>query len=237
MTGSDDKRVTGELESGAAASRSRRRRVAGLAVGAVSAVVMAVSLFSLSTSGVVGASQGVQAGSDAPSVLVETVHEAVEGSSGEPDGSGGVENASSLDAAGNPDASHAEGAGSVSGAVVRGGEAADAHGVDEAAGRDAPVRVSVVVDASAASSLGFPAVMASVSPTLPSGATAYDALASTGLGIGGSGSYVSSIGGLAERALGGTSGWMYSVNGTTPMTPASAYRLSDGDSVRWHYVA
>jgi hypothetical protein len=29
---------------------------------------------------------------------------------------------------------------------------------------------------------------------------------------------------------------MYSVNGVTPMKPASAYVLSAGDVVRWYYV-
>ncbi|MEE0454813.1 MAG: DUF4430 domain-containing protein, partial [Collinsella sp.] len=50
------------------------------------------------------------------------------------------------------------------------------------------------------------------------------------------GTYVSAIGGLAEKQYGGTSGWMYSVNGTTPMTACSNYVLSNDDNVVWYYV-
>lgn len=58
--------------------------------------------------------------------------------------------------------------------------------------------------------------------TFNEGATVYDALCALGLSVNAHGSsygtYVSAIGGLAEKQHGGTSGWMYSVNGTTPMT-------------------
>ena len=50
------------------------------------------------------------------------------------------------------------------------------------------------------------------------------------------GTYVAAIGGLAEKEHGGTSGWMYSVNGVTPNTACSNYVLSNGDSVVWYYV-
>ena len=50
------------------------------------------------------------------------------------------------------------------------------------------------------------------------------------------GSYVAAIGGLAEKEHGGTSGWMYSVNGSTPMTACTNYVLSNGDVVVWYYV-
>lgn len=72
------------------------------------------------------------------------------------------------------------------------------------------------------------------------GATVYDALCALGLSVNAHGSsygtYVSAIGGLAEKQYGGTSGWMYSVNGTTPMTACSNYVLSNGDNVVWYYV-
>lgn len=76
--------------------------------------------------------------------------------------------------------------------------------------------------------------------TFNEGATVYDALCSLGLSVNAHGSsygtYVSAIGGLAEKQYGGTSGWMYSVNGTTPMTACSNYVLSNGDNVVWYYV-
>ena len=76
--------------------------------------------------------------------------------------------------------------------------------------------------------------------TFNEGATVYDALCALGLSVNAQGSsygtYVSAIGGLAEKQYGGTSGWMYSVNGATPMTACSNYVLSNGDSVVWYYV-
>lgn len=76
--------------------------------------------------------------------------------------------------------------------------------------------------------------------TFNEGATVYDALCALGLSANAHGSsygtYVSAIGGLAEKQYGGTSGWMYSVNGTTPMTACSNYVLSNGDNVVWYYV-
>lgn len=76
--------------------------------------------------------------------------------------------------------------------------------------------------------------------TFNEGATVYDALCALGLSVNAHGSsygtYVSAIGGLAEKQYGGTSGWMYSLNGTTPMTACSNYVLSNGDNVVWYYV-
>lgn len=76
--------------------------------------------------------------------------------------------------------------------------------------------------------------------TFNEGATVYDALCALGLSVNAHGSsygtYVSAIGGLAEKQYGGTSGWMYSVNGTTPMTACSNYVLFNGDNVVWYYV-
>ncbi len=51
------------------------------------------------------------------------------------------------------------------------------------------------------------------------------------------GYYVSEINGLGEFDKGENSGWLYSVNGTTPSTTASAeYKLNDGDVVLWYYT-
>lgn len=54
--------------------------------------------------------------------------------------------------------------------------------------------------------------------------------------VAGSDYYVSGIGGLYEKQHGAGSGWMYSVNGVTPMKAAINYSLNDGDSVKWYYV-
>lgn len=78
--------------------------------------------------------------------------------------------------------------------------------------------------------------------TFNEGATVYDALCALGLSVNAENSplyqgvYVKAIGGLAEKEHGGTSGWMYSVNGVTPMTACSNYVLSNGDNVVWYYV-
>ena len=76
--------------------------------------------------------------------------------------------------------------------------------------------------------------------TFNEGATVYDALCALGLSVDAHGSsygtYVAAIGGLAEKEHGGTSGWMYSVNGVTPNTACSNYVLSNGDRVVWYYV-
>ena len=76
--------------------------------------------------------------------------------------------------------------------------------------------------------------------TFNQGATAYDALCACGLSVNARGSqyglYVSAIGGLAEKEHGGKSGWVYSVNGVSPMTSCANCVLSNGDVVSWFYV-
>lgn len=98
------------------------------------------------------------------------------------------------------------------------------------------VTVTVSVTSSA---VGNP-VSAGGTYTFNEGATVYDALCALGLSVNANGSsygtYVAAIGGLAEKQYGGTSGWMYSVNGATPMTACSNYILSNGDNVVWYYV-
>lgn len=95
-----------------------------------------------------------------------------------------------------------------------------------------PFGVSITVDASAAGMGCF----TSTYVYLWDGATVYDALCATGLAFGGDSNYVRSINGLSEFDHGKSSGWMYSVNGTTPMTPCGSYVLSNGDNVYWYYV-
>ena len=65
--------------------------------------------------------------------------------------------------------------------------------------------------------------------------TAFDALVYTGLPYEGDGGYVASINGLAEKAHGVMSGWLYAVNGVEPSVGCGSYYLNNGDSVYWHY--
>lgn len=105
-------------------------------------------------------------------------------------------------------------------------------------GSQEPNYVTVTVSVTS-SAVGNP-VSSGGTFTFNEGATVYDALCALGLSVNAHGSsygtYVSAIGGLAEKQYGGTSGWMYSVNGTTPMTACSNYVLSNGDNVVWYYV-
>ena len=121
------------------------------------------------------------------------------------------------------------GGGSVSG----GGASTGNQGGSQQSGY---VTVSVSVTSSA---VGNP-VSSGGTFTFNEGATVYDALCALGLSVNAHGSsygtYVAAIGGLAEKQYGGTSGWMYSVNGSTPMTACSNYVLSNGDNVVWYYV-
>lgn len=99
---------------------------------------------------------------------------------------------------------------------------------------------TVTVSVSVSSSAADGRVSGSAHPIFKKGATAYDALCATGLSVSTKSSqyglYVSAIGGLAEFEYGGKSGWMYSVNGSTPNVSCGKYVLKDGDTVSWYYV-
>lgn len=114
-----------------------------------------------------------------------------------------------------------------------GGASADSQG-----GSQQPGYVTVTVSVTS-SAVGNP-VSSGGTFTFNKGATAYDALCALGLSVNAHGSsygtYVAAIGGLAEKEHGGTSGWMYSVNGVTPNTACSNYVLKNGDNVVWYYV-
>ncbi|WP_457550588.1 DUF4430 domain-containing protein [Archaeoglobus sp.] len=49
------------------------------------------------------------------------------------------------------------------------------------------------------------------------------------------GLFVDCIGGICTNALGKSSGWMYQVNGKTPMVSADQYNLNAGDEVIWFF--
>lgn len=134
-------------------------------------------------------------------------------------------------------ASSASGASSPSAGSSAASDNGNASAGDQGASQE-PSYVTVTVSVSS-SAVGNP-VSSGGTFTFNEGATVYDALCALGLSVNAHGSsygtYVAAIGGLAEKQYGGTSGWMYSVNGTTPMTACSNYVLSNGDNVVWYYV-
>ena len=136
--------------------------------------------------------------------------------------------------------SSSDGSSSGGGSVSGGGSASNSGGASAGnqGGSQQPGYVTVTV-AVTSSAVGNP-VSSGGTFTFNEGATVYDALCALGLSVNAHGSsygtYVAAIGGLAEKEHGGTSGWMYSVNGTTPMTACSNYVLSNGDNVVWYYV-
>lgn len=133
--------------------------------------------------------------------------------------------------------SSASGASSASGGSSAASDNANASAGDQGASQE-PSYVTVTVSVTS-SAVGNP-VSSGGTFTFNEGATVYDALCALGLSVNAHGSsygtYVAAIGGLAEKQYGGTSGWMYSVNGATPMTACSNYVLSNGDNVVWYYV-
>uniref|UniRef100_UPI003A8FC722 DUF4430 domain-containing protein n=1 Tax=Adlercreutzia sp. TaxID=1872387 RepID=UPI003A8FC722 len=101
-----------------------------------------------------------------------------------------------------------------------------------------PAQVTVWASVSS-DAVGNP-VSAASALTLPEGPTPYDALRALGVSVsaegGAFGTYVSAIGGLAEKDHGASSGWMYAVNGRVAGVACDQYALADGDTVEWYYV-
>lgn len=106
----------------------------------------------------------------------------------------------------------------------------------EPAPAPATITVSVYIDSSRATSYGWPSSLGGGTVTLNQGASVYDALVATGASVGGSSSYVRSIGGLAEFACGKGSGWLYFVNGVAPNYGCGSYLLQGGESITWMYT-
>lgn len=137
--------------------------------------------------------------------------------------------------------SASDGSSSSAGSTTGGGFASNGGGVStgDQGGSQQPSHVVTVTVSVTSSSVGNP-VSSGGTFTFNEGATPYDALCALGLSINARpssyGTYVAAIGGLAEKEHGGTSGWMYSVNGITPNTACSNYVLSNGDNVVWYYV-
>lgn len=136
--------------------------------------------------------------------------------------------------------SSSDGSSSSVGSATGGGSVSNSGGASAGnqGGSRQPGYVTVTISVTS-SAVGNP-VSSSGTFTFNEGATVYDALCALGLSVNAHGSsfgtYVAAIGGLAEKEHGGTSGWMYSVNGATPDKACSNYVLSNGDSVVWYYV-
>lgn len=109
------------------------------------------------------------------------------------------------------------------------------EGADDVGASDSKIRVSLIIDASSVQGEGWPSSMGSFTLELSPGSTVMDALRATGIAFTGSSSYVSSIDGLYAGMYGASSGWMYSVDGVTPMRAANAYGITDGNAIRWYY--
>ncbi len=136
--------------------------------------------------------------------------------------------------------SASDGSSSGGGSATGGGSTSNGGGAsaDSQGGSQQPGYITVTVSVTS-SAVGNP-VSSGGTFTFNEGATVYDALCALGLSVNAHGSsygtYVAAIGGLAEKEHGGTSGWMYSVNGVTPNTACSNYVLKNGDNVVWYYV-
>lgn len=132
--------------------------------------------------------------------------------------------------------SSSSGSGSASGGGFASNSGSASAGNQDGSQQPGYVTVTVSVTSSA---VGNP-VSSSGTFTFNEGATVYDALCALGLSVNAYGTsygtYVAAIGGLAEKEHGAKSGWIYSVNGTAPMTACSNYTLKNGDTVVWYYV-
>lgn len=137
--------------------------------------------------------------------------------------------------------SASDGSSSSAGSTTGGGSASNGGGAStgDQGGSQQPSHIVTVTVSVTSSAVGNP-VSSGGTFTFNEGATPYDALCALGLSINARpssyGTYVAAIGGLAEKEHGGTSGWMYSVNGETPNTACSNYILKNGDTVVWYYV-
>lgn len=96
------------------------------------------------------------------------------------------------------------------------------------------ITVSLTVDGSKAKDAGYD-VDIQKDVKLDKDGNLLDALDAAGVSYSGDG-YVSTIEGLAEKAVTDTSGWTYTVNDKMVETAADKTVLKDGDKVVWSYV-
>lgn len=138
-------------------------------------------------------------------------------------------------AAGSKESASGEASSGQSGAPASQSDASEQQApADEPKDEPSTISVSVSIQSSNAGDLSIGSISRTVS--LSPGASAYDALVATGVSVGGSSSYVTSINGLAEKSCGPSSGWTYYVNGSFLSKPANRAKLSNGDSVTWVFV-
>lgn len=85
-------------------------------------------------------------------------------------------------------------------------------------------------------------VLYSKSLTFKEGETAYDVLKRSGVRVDASytpgyGSYyIKGIGNIYEKDCGGSSGWMFAVNGSLPGYGSNKYKLKNGDRIEFFYT-
>ncbi len=116
-----------------------------------------------------------------------------------------------------------------------GGDSSSSNGSGNGSSAKSTSTVYLGIDSSRAAEYGLSGPSANMSIELDEGATVYDALCASGFSISGSSSYVSAIGGLAEKQCGSGSGWTYAVNGSFPSRACGRYVLSGGESISWIY--
>lgn len=113
-------------------------------------------------------------------------------------------------------------------------ESTDTPGSSDAA---KTLTVSVDIDSSRAADQGYDESFFSGDVEVPEGSTVYDALVKTGVAIDDSAGYVNGIDGL----VGGTadypsSGWLYFVDGESPMVACEDFELTGGEKITWVYT-
>ena len=99
--------------------------------------------------------------------------------------------------------------------------------------------VAVIFDTTNAAAYNgkFPETLGAFIVAFEPGDTAYDALVKTGVDFEMRGrNYISSIGGIAEKACGPNSGWLYLVDGVQPTKNATDCELEGGQTVLWAYT-
>jgi len=105
--------------------------------------------------------------------------------------------------------------------------------------RQTQAAISFTVDGSAAVPYGYDVSLPARAMTLNGGETVFDLLNRCGMAVqsrsGGMTAYVIAIGGLAEKDCGGTSGWVYEVNGVRPNMSCGRYQPQNGDAIVWRY--
>ncbi len=232
------------------ASLSVRKRTVLIVVACLSVVLIGISVYALMSP----ATQSAIAGSG----LLQTVN--TEAANNASNGTVDAEGTGADSLAGTEGSSDSTNAGStVTGSTADGGASgsstssasssgdgadssdsstsADSSSGSSSSSTTAAMQVSISISSDAA---GSP-VSYDSTVSLAQGATVYDALVATGVSFNANttayGKYVSSIGGLVEKEVSSTSGWVYSVNGAEPSASCSSYVLHDGDRVSWDYTA